>query len=48
MIGMRFCTSHLFTGGIKTEIFPTTLAEFEEVLIQDSATNLTVTDLHTY
>ncbi len=46
MIGMRFCTGHLFPSEIETEIFSAVMAEFKEVLIQDRATNLTVTDLH--
>jgi hypothetical protein len=46
MTGMRFCTGHLFPSEIEAEMFSAVMAEFKEVLIQDRATNLTVTDLH--
>ena len=46
MAGMRFCTGHLFPSEIETEMFSAVMAEFKEVLIQDRATNLTVTNLH--
>jgi hypothetical protein len=46
MAGMRFRTGHLFPTEIETERFSATMAEFKEVRVQDSAANLTVTDLH--
>jgi len=33
MIGMRFCTAHLFSSEIETEIFSASMAEFKEVLV---------------
>jgi hypothetical protein len=48
MTGMRFGAGHLFPSEIETEIFSAVMAEFKEVLIQDHATNLTVTDLHPF
>ncbi len=46
MAGMRLCTGHLFPIEIEAEIFSAVMAEFKEVLIQNRATNLTVTNLH--
>jgi hypothetical protein len=46
MIGMRLCTGALFTGEIKTEIFPATMTEFKEVRVQDSTADFTVMSLH--
>jgi len=48
MVGMRFCACLFLSGKIETEISPALIAEFEEVLIQDRTTNLTVTDLNFY
>ena len=33
MIGMRFCTAHLFSSEIETEISSASMAEFKEVLV---------------
>jgi hypothetical protein len=47
MIGMGFRTGLLIPCEIETKIFSALMAEFKEVLIQESAADLTVPDLHT-
>jgi hypothetical protein len=47
VIGMGSGTGLFFPSEIETERFSALLAEFEEVLVQDCATDLTVTVLHT-
>ncbi len=42
MIGMGLCTGLFFPREIETEIFSALMAEFKEVLIQESAADLTV------
>ena len=43
---MRFCAGLFFPSEIETEIFSALMAEFKKVLVQDRATDLTMTDLH--
>ena len=46
MSRMGFRTSLFSPCQIKTEVFSALMAEFKEVLIQESATDLTIPDLH--
>lgn len=47
MVRMGFCASPLLATDIETEIFSATMAEFEEVSIQDRTADFTVMELHT-
>jgi len=44
---MGFCTGLFPSGKIETEIFPASMAEFIEVLVQGGATDFTVMNFHT-
>jgi hypothetical protein len=46
MIGMGFRTNIFLPGKIETEIFSTSIAELEGILVQSCATDLTVMGLH--
>ena len=46
IIGMGLCTGPFFPREIETEIFSALMAEFKEVLIQESAADLTLPNLH--
>jgi hypothetical protein len=48
VVGMGFCARPFLTAEVETERFSASMAEFKEVRVQDSATNLTVTDLHAF
>jgi hypothetical protein len=46
MIGMRLGTGLFLPINIKTEIFPTPVAELKEVPVQGRTTNFAMMDLH--
>lgn len=48
MIGMGFCTSLFFPGGIETEMLPASIAELKGVLIQNRVADFTVANLHRF
>jgi len=48
VVGMRFCTGSSFSCEIKAEIFSALLTEFKKVLVQNCATDITMTNLHTF
>jgi hypothetical protein len=46
MVGMGLGASLILPINIKTEVFPTPMAELEKVPVQGRTTNLTAVDLH--
>jgi len=46
MVGMGLGASLILPINIKTEIFPTSMAELEKVPVQGHTTNFTAVDLH--